>query len=115
MSAAQTIELQKILTKHKFTEKEATQLIDYVDEKKSDEVSRGEFNLLRVFVIGGFTVSFIIMGLLYNEIKDTRQELKGDIKELRADVKGDIKELKGDIKELRADIKEIKKLILQKR
>ena len=39
MSAAQTIAVQRILTK-KFTEREATELLDYVDEQKGDTATK---------------------------------------------------------------------------
>ena len=82
-TTTEAIELVKLL-KPKIGEQAATKLVDYADKQRSDEVSRGEFNLLRLLVVGGFTLSFIIMGVLYNEIKSTRLELKEDMRSMES-------------------------------
>ena len=72
MSATQTIAVQEILVKHKFSKKEAAEILDYVDKRKGKSIDR---LWIALGILGTVLTAFIIGGFawLASEIKDTRQ------------------------------------------
>ena len=80
-TATEAIELVDNLVKAKIPKETAKQLVDYADKQKSDQVSRDAFNLLRVLMIGGFTISFVIMGFLFTYIDKRFDRMEAEQRE----------------------------------
>ena len=82
MSATQTIAVQEILVKHKFSKREAAELLDYVDKRKDKSPDRLwiAYGILSAVMIGGFTALLYIMFYLHNDLKT---DIKADISENR--------------------------------
>ena len=114
--ATQAIVIEKILTRHNFTEEEATKIIDYVENQKGDFATKQDIALVKQeienikqnismlkWIVGlGFGGLLTIMLYLHN---DTKQEMK--------EFKTEMKELKTEMKELKTEMRENQKLILQ--
>ena len=47
MSATQTLAVEKILIRHKFTEAEATEILDYVENQKGDFATKQDIALVK--------------------------------------------------------------------
>ena len=75
MSAAQTIAVQRILAK-KFTEGEATELLDYVDEQKGDTATKQ---------------------FVKQEIEGVKKDFKQEICGVKRDFKQEIDSVKRDV------------------
>ena len=108
MSVTQTIAIQKILVKHKFTEKESTEIIDYVDKQKGDYATKEQVNTISeqvntvkvsVFLLAGFmAILASIMIYLHGDTRQGMSKLESRIDNIRTELKADIKELRNDNK-----------------
>ena len=84
MSATtEAIEIIEELVEAKIPKSTAKKLIDYADKKRDDQVSKDAFNLLRLLMVSGFTLSFIIMGFLFNYMEKRFDKIEAEQKENR--------------------------------
>ena len=93
MSATQTLAVEKILIRHKFTEEEATEILDYVENQKGDFATKQDIALVKQEIESvkqnismlkwavGLLAVLVLSGFawLASEIKYVRQDLKAEI------------------------------------
>ena len=101
MNGTQAIELHKIFKRHKFTDRETNQIIEFVENQNGDLLTKKD---LRIEIeplkrdIGwikwvlGFVIALII-------------GLAGAVYYLHSDTKSDIREMRTEIREIKALIK----------
>ena len=134
--ATQAIVIEKILTRHNFTEEEATKIIDYVENQKGDFATkqdiqdvRGELknarnelmseidgikrdvNWLKWIVGLGFAGLLTIMLYLHADTKQEMKELKAETKEFQTEMKefqAEMREFQTEMKEFKAEMREFK-------
>ena len=100
MSATQTLAVEKILIRHNFTEAEATEILDYVENQKGDFATKQDIHDLKrditwlKWIIGlGFGGLLTIMLYLHNDTKQKIKELKIEIDRRFTEQKQDIKSI----------------------
>ena len=88
-TTTEAIEIVEELVEANIPKTTAKKLIDYADKQGSN---RTEITWLWRIMVGGFMIVFTLLGILYSEIKSTRQELREDIGKLEGKLEGKIDE-----------------------
>ena len=98
MIATKAIAVQKILVRHDFTEQEANDLIDFVENQNGEIATKQDVDLVKTELKHD-------IDLVRKDVALVREEVKHDIDLVRKDVDLVRKELKHDIDLVREELK----------